>query len=136
LYFSAIQPRTNTFRDPNSLLFCDGSNDCDYNVFEETTRVEVGFGEGTESDAIAAQPREVLQGRESPLPCKPVERPEERYIKTPLTGVGHQPLKLRAVGFITRIVVLIFADDRPALRPTKLTQLASLVSSLLSLVVR
>jgi hypothetical protein len=114
-------------------LFCDRPKDRDDRILEDSTRVEVWFREGSEANAVAAEPVEVLQGFKCALSRQPVECPKHYNIKAPFGGVGHHGLKLSPIGFAARIVIFVLNND-PALGLAKFFQLVGLVSGLLTFV--
>ena len=110
-----IKARTNSLRNPDSLLFRDSTKNRDHSVFENATRVQVGLGEGSECNAIIAQLIKALQGFECTLPGESVQSPEKYKIETAPSGVGHHRLKLGPAGFATGLVVFVLDFDEPSL---------------------
>jgi hypothetical protein len=97
---------------------------------------ESRFGEGTEPNAVAAEPVEVLQRFQCTLSRQPVERPENEDIEAPLSGVSHHGLKPSAIRFAAGIMIFVLAKDHPALSLAKFSQLGGLVGGVLTFVFR
>jgi hypothetical protein len=115
-------------------LFRDRPKDGDHGILENSARVEIWFRKRSESNAVTAEPVEVLQGFQRTLSSQPVKRPENEDIEAPLGSIGHHGLKLSPIGLAARIVVFVLADDGPALSLAKFSELGGLVGGFLTFV--
>jgi hypothetical protein len=67
-----IQTGSHPLRKANALLFCYRSDDGDYGVFKDPTRIEILFSKASIADSECGQPAQMLKGFKHTLPGETV----------------------------------------------------------------